>query len=161
MYRTHLVWEYVICTDGSVIHTSHYPNECHSHHILRTTKLFDHWASASSGSQFKTCQSRSYADPSHANTCHTDFSFHRLAPEILLNTYLTFKYNFLNKKNKINNNNNSILNPCSGKTHINEIICFFKLLSAFAKKIWLFLLCTVLQNRIFISELLLFLDLHF
>lgn len=56
-------WECVICTDGRVIHTAHYRNKRHSHHILRRTKLCDHWASASSGSQFKTCQSRSLLTP--------------------------------------------------------------------------------------------------
>lgn len=56
-------WECVMCTGGSVIHTAHYPNEHHSYPILRRRKLCDHWSSASSGSQFKTCQSRSSPTP--------------------------------------------------------------------------------------------------
>lgn len=54
-------WECVMCTGGCVIHTAHYPNERHSHHILSSRKLCDQWSSASSGSQFKTCQSRSWS----------------------------------------------------------------------------------------------------
>lgn len=75
------VWEYVMCTGGSVIHTAHYPNERHSHHILSRRKLCDHWSSASGGSQFKTCQSRSWLTPT-IQTLVTETSFHWVAPKL-------------------------------------------------------------------------------
>lgn len=79
-------WECEMCTGGSVIHTAHYPNERHSHHILSRTKLCDHWSSASSGFQFKTCQSRSSLTPS-IQTLVTETSFHWLAPKMSPNDF--------------------------------------------------------------------------
>lgn len=69
------VWECEMCTGSNVVHTAHYPNEHHSHHILSRTKLCDHWSSASSGFQFKTCQSRSSLTLS-IQTLVTETSFH-------------------------------------------------------------------------------------
>lgn len=75
--RALTAWEFVVCTGGSVIHTAHYPNERHSHHILRRRKLCDHWSPASSGSQFKTCQSRFW--PTWPYTLVTEASLYWLS----------------------------------------------------------------------------------
>lgn len=70
-------WECALCTGGGVIHTAHYPNERHSHHILSRRKLCDHWSFASSGSQYKSCRSRSSLTPA-IQTLVTEPSFHWL-----------------------------------------------------------------------------------